>query len=403
MVIRTLDTPLYGIDVSKWNGTINWDKVNTDFVICKITQKNNSVEPSFEKNYAGATAKGLPVGAYRYVYAQTIAEAKAEANAVVKILNGRKLAGWFWIDMEDSSIKRLGKQKLTAIIDAEAEILEAAGYKVGIYCNREWYNKVLDSAELKNRYLFWIARYPLYDNGKLKESLSPKSYAAIWQYSSKGKVDGISGNVDMNIAYVDFIVKEDVPTVEKEPEDTPIINGDPFPLKNGSRGDNVDWVQRMLAYKFGINCESVDGKFGDATEIAVKEFQLMYGLKIDGIVGNATREALDKLNKITPSDINVYKLQRVLNTNLDARLVCDGKMGPKTVEACPILKYGDRSEIVKAYQDILVCHYKMTLKSATGFFSKETVTKTMALQKLKKLTKDGCVGPNTWTSISKDM
>lgn len=199
----------FGIDVAKWQGNIDWTKVKKsgiDFAILKVTQKDNAVEGAFERNYAGASANGLDIGVYRYVYAKTVAQAQAEANAIVKYLQGKKITYGVWLDMEDASIKGIGKAMLTRIIREEAVILNKAGYYVGIYCNKDWYDNVLDSKNLKAHYPFWIARYPKQDKGVYNASstLSPKAYGVAWQYSSKGKVDGISGNVDLDVAFSDL-------------------------------------------------------------------------------------------------------------------------------------------------------------------------------------------------------
>lgn len=199
----------FGIDVAKWNGNINWAKVaatGKQFAILKVTQKNNNVEDGFFGNYVGAITAGISVGVYRYVYAKNVSQAKAEAEAIVKYIKDKAIPCGVWLDMEDSSIKNIGKSNLTAIIEAEAKIIQDAGFGVGIYCNRDWYLNVLNNAYLKNKYPFWIARYPLSDNGRYNSSstLAPKSYAQAWQYSSKGKVDGISGYVDLDVAYVNL-------------------------------------------------------------------------------------------------------------------------------------------------------------------------------------------------------
>lgn len=142
----------YGIDVAKWNGTVDWAKVrasNMAFAVLKVTNKNNEVEEAFEQNYSGATEQGIVVGAYRYVYAKQLKQRKVEANAIVKALSGKKINFRVWLDMEADSIKNIGKSRLTEIINAEADIIQAAGFQVGIYCNTDWYKNVLDSASLK--------------------------------------------------------------------------------------------------------------------------------------------------------------------------------------------------------------------------------------------------------------
>lgn len=195
---------IYGIDVAKWQGQIDWKKVakaNKKFAILKITDKDNNIEPAFERNYAGCKENGLMVGAYRYVYATTETAAKKEAEAILKATKSKRLDLGIWLDMEDSSIKKIGRSKLTQVIDTETKILNAAGYKVGIYCNKDWYDNVLESAKLKIRYPFWIARYASSDNGSVPLSLSPERYAESWQYSAKGKVSGITGYVDLDIIF----------------------------------------------------------------------------------------------------------------------------------------------------------------------------------------------------------
>lgn len=105
--------------------------------------------------------------------------------------------------MEADSIKGLGKAKLTSIINAEACILQKAGLGVGIYCNRYWYYNILDTDYLKQNYPFWIARYPDPDKGTLNlgSNLNPRNYAAAWQYSQRGKVNGITGYVDLDVSF----------------------------------------------------------------------------------------------------------------------------------------------------------------------------------------------------------
>ena len=203
----------YGIDVAKWNGVIDWSKVklaNISFAVLKVTNKNNRVEEAFERNYAGATEQGITVGVYRYVYAKTVEAAKAEANAIVQALSGKKINFRVWLDMEADSIKNIGKSRLTEIINAEADIIQAAGFQVGIYCNTDWYRNVLDSESLKSRFPFWIARYGT-NNGEMQEKYSPEAYAVAWQYTSSGSCEGVNGKVDLDVAFSEIDVAPVVP------------------------------------------------------------------------------------------------------------------------------------------------------------------------------------------------
>lgn len=213
-----------GIDVAKWQGTIDWLKVKAAdiaFAILKVTNKDNQVEGAFEQNYAGASAAGLLIGVYRYVYAKTIEAAVAEANAIVAVLNGRKVPYRVWLDMEDTSIRGVGREMLTQIIKAEANILIGAGYSVGIYCNKDWYDNVLNVVELQD-FPFWIARYGA-NNGHLPaDECSPVNLSGVkaWQYTSNGVVDGVNGNVDLDVSFEDLTfdnvtpVASEVPTYE---------------------------------------------------------------------------------------------------------------------------------------------------------------------------------------------
>lgn len=162
----------------------------------------------------------VPKGVYIYNKVLTVAKAREEAEFAVKCLEGKKLEYGVWLDLEDASMRVLSKKALTDIINTEASILQKAGYNVGIYSNRDWYLNVLDSATLSNIYPFWIARYPSADSGIMKESLSPKDMKGckMWQYSSKGKIDGIIGNVDLNVEYEPPFANVVIPT----PAPTPV-------------------------------------------------------------------------------------------------------------------------------------------------------------------------------------
>lgn len=196
----------FGIDVAKWQGVIDWARVKADgqqFAVLKVTQKNNKVEDSFERNHKGARGVGIPIAVYRYVYARTVGEAMKEADGIVAALSGKVIDGEIWLDMEDASIRDIGKANLTKVINTEAAVLKGAGYKVGIYCNRDWYEKVIDGAGLSKTYLMWIAKYGKNTgNGSWKNRTDdPKDIAYAWQFTSKGTVSGISGNVDLNLIY----------------------------------------------------------------------------------------------------------------------------------------------------------------------------------------------------------
>jgi GH25 family lysozyme M1 (1,4-beta-N-acetylmuramidase) len=198
-----------GIDVSSFQGKPDWTKVKNSgikFAILRIHQKSG-IDTSFEHNYKGCKSNGILIGGYKYSYALTPAQAIDEAEDVLSVLGGRGLDFPVFYDLEWSQQRSLGKQAIENIAVAFLTRIKKAGYKVGIYCNLDWYNNVLTDA-LK-QYDCWIARYPASDNGSVQERLRP-NVGVGWQYSSKGKVLGISGNVDMNVFYKDYKEKDTV-------------------------------------------------------------------------------------------------------------------------------------------------------------------------------------------------
>lgn len=204
-----------GIDVSAWQGQIDWKTVvayGMDFAILRITEAGNVTDKYFERNYTECQKYNIPTGVYKYSYAMTITEIQSEARKVVSVLNGRKLQYPVWLDLEYNNQRSLGAENIHKMAEAFEKIITAAGYKFGIYCNVDWYMNVICSHPKK--YDFWIARYPANDDGWLQERLRP-DFGVGWQYSSKAKIPGINGTVDRSIFYKDY---KEVSTVDKNIE-----------------------------------------------------------------------------------------------------------------------------------------------------------------------------------------
>lgn len=225
-----------GIDVSAWQGKIDWKTVadyGMGFAILRITETGNVVDSQFENNLAGCNKYNIPVGVYKYSYAMTIAEIQSEARKVVSTLNGRKIQFPVFLDLEYNNQRTLGSESIHKMADAFREIVEAAGYKFAIYCNVDWYTNMICS-HLK-KYDFWIARYPANDDGWLQERLRP-DFGVGWQYSSKAKIPGISGTVDRNVFYKDYseeTEKKEETTVNKLQEHTKL--GDYYANNGGTK------------------------------------------------------------------------------------------------------------------------------------------------------------------------
>ena len=194
-------TEIKGIDVSHWNGNIDFKKVKAagiDFVIIKAggSDKGFYTDPKFNRNYKEAKAAGLNVGAYYFVGKNFLGEANgiADAKRFLKIIEGKQFEMPVYLDEETTSAQK--KAMATIASKAFCECMEAAGYFVGIYASDiSGFKDKLDVSKLKD-FTLWVARY----GSKPQYVKDP----GMWQYSSKGAVKGISGSVDLDTAYVDF-------------------------------------------------------------------------------------------------------------------------------------------------------------------------------------------------------
>lgn len=200
-----------GIDVAKWNGNIDWNKVKAagvEFAVLKVIDKSNKTEASFVRNYAAAVAVGMPVDVYNYLYTITEAAAQEAARAVVNAIAGKKI-GKVWADAEDACLKNKGIQ-LIRILNTYKEVIEAAGYEFGVYTGLSFYNSYIKPYKDYIDCDFWIARYPSTKDMTITMDPVASKKPAIchnlwgWQYSSKGKLSGISGYVDLDICYTEI-------------------------------------------------------------------------------------------------------------------------------------------------------------------------------------------------------
>lgn len=183
------------IDVSHHQGTINWEKVKAagvDGAILRCGYGDNIAsqdDKQWKRNAEECTRLGIPFGVYLYSYAKSAAQAKSEAEHVLRLVKGYKLSYPVYYDLEEAGTQSGAVDRMNIF----AEIIEKAGYWCGLYCNKSWWDNYLKS--LGSRYTKWIARY--------NDTLGMDN-VDMWQYSSSGKVSGISGNVDMNHCYRDF-------------------------------------------------------------------------------------------------------------------------------------------------------------------------------------------------------
>ena len=195
-----------GIDVSKWNGSIDWNAVKNSgvsYVIIRCGYRGSSTgalieDPKFRSNIQGAKAAGLKVGVYFFSQAVNEVEAVEEASMALSLIKGYSLNYPVFLDVEASGGRGDGvsREMRTAVCKAFCATIQNSGYSAGIYANKTWFTERINTGSLTG-YKIWLAQYA-----------SAPTYTAtrydIWQYSSKGKVSGINGKVDMNISYLNY-------------------------------------------------------------------------------------------------------------------------------------------------------------------------------------------------------
>ena len=203
-----------GIDVSYHQGTIDWAKVKNSGVSFAIircgygSDFTNQDDTQFINNVRGAQANGIDIGVYLYSYAKNTtgsdSSATSEAQHVLRLLNEAglspsELAYPVYYDLEESSQASLGPSKIAQLATTFCDIISDAGYDVGIYANKNWWdNHLTDPVFSNSGWHKWVARYP----GSNKATSSGVSGTEIWQFSDCGNVNGINGNCDMNFDYV---------------------------------------------------------------------------------------------------------------------------------------------------------------------------------------------------------
>ena len=184
------------IDVSEHQGVIDWERVmpQIDGAILRCgygSDYPDQDDDQFRRNADECTRLGIPFGVYLYSYAKSIQSAQYEADHVLRLVKDYKLSYPVYLDLEESGTADGAVERAIVFGD----IIEKAGYWCGIYANLYWWEMILKNG--LERFTKWVAQY----NSKCEYT---GSNLDIWQYTSKGNVLGIDGNVDMNYCYRDF-------------------------------------------------------------------------------------------------------------------------------------------------------------------------------------------------------
>ncbi|WP_455538923.1 SH3 domain-containing protein [Terrisporobacter sp.] len=236
----------HGIDVSKWNGTINWNNVKNsgvDYVIIRAGHGTSTVDPQFKNYIEGAKKAGLDIGVYWFSYATSVEKAKAEANSCIQALAPYKNSINYpvFFDFEYDSVKYAKKQGITVTKDLASQMataflsnIRAAGYTTGLYTNKDFSRSYYNNDLLYSHNL-WIAQYGLSNSFDIPYS--------IWQYSENGRVPGIGGAVDLNYTLlkdfgINFVPDTDI-SIPSTPSEKGTIVEDVYLRKDASTSSSI--------------------------------------------------------------------------------------------------------------------------------------------------------------------
>ena len=187
-----------GIDLSQHNIVTNWNEVakNVDFVIIRAGygKEFSQIDKKFEEYYAECKKRKIPVGCYWYSYAKTKADAEKEAEVFLKTIKGKQFEFPVYYDVEEYNIFKLGKKAVSEIITVFCEKVEKAGYFTGFYSNPNFLHNVIYD-NVKNHFTLWLAHW---------NTNAPYCNYGIWQKSSKGKISGVNGDVDIDFCKTNF-------------------------------------------------------------------------------------------------------------------------------------------------------------------------------------------------------
>ena len=184
-----------GIDISYCQPKVDWQKVTADFCLIQIGggAVRRQKDTMYESHYAGAKSRGIPVGAYWFTWARTVAEAEEEADICISLLKGKQFEYPIFLDLEQEAIYKTGKSNVSAIIRAFLSKVEKAGYWVGLYCNPDVLVHYCE-ADIPKRYSIWLAQWDV---------SAPTYPCGIWQPNT-AQTAGFPEPVDQDICYIDY-------------------------------------------------------------------------------------------------------------------------------------------------------------------------------------------------------
>lgn len=300
----------HGIDVSVHNGTIDWAKVKAsnrvNFAILRagFGRLASQKDKKFDRNYQGCVDNNIPVGVYWYSYAKTVDEAKLEAQVCLQVLGGRKLQFPVYFDFEERSQLNTGRNNVSAMADAFCQTIKDGGYTPGLYSMKSGLTDYL-TTEMKNKYTVWVAQI----------NCKQTSYAGpfdMWQYSWKGRINGIVGDVDMSYCYNDNIGKsadDVIVTPTKPTTPTKSINEIAQEVLEGKWGNGADRKTRLAAagYNYAAVQEAVNKLLkANAAKTAQANAERTYTVKRGDTLGAIASKYKTTVKKIVNNNKSKY-------------------------------------------------------------------------------------------------
>ena len=280
---------LKGLDLSEHNGNVDFTKVKNSgisFVILRIgwigNKENHTLDKKFEEYYKNAKANGLKVGFYVYSYVENETAMLSAINWVRKQISGKIREYPIFLDVEDAQISKLSKDKQTRLCKYFCDNFENSG----VYANLDWFKNKLNVSELTN-YKIWLAQWTN------AETHSADFKVDLWQYSSKGSVNGISGRVDMNYC-LNCQNEESGTNITGQMSLTEVANK----VIRGDYGNGEERKQKLESE--GYNYNEVQAKVNELMGVSSVTYKIKYGDTLSGIAKKfgTTVSKLAQLNDI---------------------------------------------------------------------------------------------------------
>lgn len=276
------------IDVSEWQGVIDWNKAkpHIDGAILRCGCGTSYDDKQWERNVKECERLGIPYGVYLYSYAKDVNAARKEAEHVLRMVKGHKLSLPIYFDAEQSGTERYAHTTAATF----CPIIEAAGYRVGIYSTAAWFNNYIGLPQ----YTRWVAAWGT-NNGRPQKRPNVENMG-MWQYTSVGKIDGVNGNVDVSLCYLNIQESEDDDMTEAE------VRKIVHEILDGDNTKPSEWAEKEVADAKALGITDGSRPQGYAKREEVVAMILRDHNGIVGIIADAVKHevkaVLDKIKGV---------------------------------------------------------------------------------------------------------